>query len=183
MRLSIEKITDVRQSLSLRLPADELNCQLLAAEVTAEPAFCSDALVEFQLTRVARRILLEGQLSARLDSACGRCLEPMHLTLREDFSLALNLVAQVAAEEGDDAADSELDEEQLNSLPVIDGVIDLRPVLLEEVLLRLPLHPVCTPECAGLCPRCGINLNQECCQCQPELFNNRFSQLKNLKIS
>jgi len=183
VRLYIEKINDLRQSFSLRLPVDALNCQLLPTEICSETVFCSDALIEFQLARIAQRLLLEGQLSAELSVDCGRCLEPMQLSLREDFSLALNLVAATEVTDIDAVEDIALDEEQINVLPVVDGQVNLRAILQEQLLLHLPLHPVCDPECVGLCPQCGINLNRESCHCRPLTFNSRFGQLEGLKIS
>lgn len=183
MRLLVEKMGALRQPFRFRLPADELNCQLLLTEMYKESLFCADALIEFQLVRVAQRILLDGHLSAELSTECGRCLDPITLSLHEDFSLALNLVTDPDQLETPAAVDSILNEEQMNSLPVVEGRVDLRPVLQEQLLLHLPLHPVCESECAGLCPHCGINFNRESCQCRPLPFHSRFGQLKGLKIS
>jgi len=182
VRLCVEKINDVRQFFSLRLPVDALNCQLLPAEICSDTVFCSDALMDFQLARSAHRLLLEGQLSAELRADCGRCLEPMQLSLREKFSLALNLVAATDVTDSNAVEDIALDEEQINTVPVVDGQVDLRPILQEQLLLHLPLHPVCDSECLGLCPQCGINLNREACHCRPLTFNRHFGQLKGLKI-
>ena len=43
------------------------------------------------------------------------------------------------------------------------GIIDLAPLLVEYFILEIPINPVCTPDCRGLCPECGANLNVETC--------------------
>jgi uncharacterized protein len=48
-----------------------------------------------------------------------------------------------------------------------DDVIELDDLVREEVLLAIPYKPLCTPDCRGLCPQCGVDLNTETCQCAP----------------
>ncbi|MCI0470620.1 MAG: DUF177 domain-containing protein [Candidatus Aminicenantes bacterium] len=43
--------------------------------------------------------------------------------------------------------------------------IDLLKILTEQVNLFIPFNPVCKPDCQGICPNCGINLNHESCNC------------------
>ncbi len=69
---------------------------------------------------------------------------------------------------------------------VFDRIIDLEPLLNAAVLLETPLMPLCRPECLGLCPTCGANLNDGPCGCAPgsaEPFReNPFAVLKNLDL-
>jgi len=48
-----------------------------------------------------------------------------------------------------------------------ENVIELDDLVREEVLLAIPYKPLCTPDCRGLCPQCGVDLNTETCQCAP----------------
>lgn len=54
-------------------------------------------------------------------------------------------------------------------------VIDLTDNLREEIMLNYPLKPLCRPECRGLCPVCGRNLNTGRCKCQPRGEKNGSS--------
>jgi uncharacterized protein len=49
-----------------------------------------------------------------------------------------------------------------------DDRLDLGEVVREQILLALPLKPLCRPDCQGLCPRCGKNRNVSPCGCAPE---------------
>ena len=62
-------------------------------------------------------------------------------------------------------------------LPLGD-VIDLDEILREQIILALPMYPRCSPECRGLCPVCGIDLNQETCDCQRDEIDPRLAVLK-----
>lgn len=59
-------------------------------------------------------------------------------------------------------------------------LLDLEPLVRDAVLLELPLAPLCSPECRGLCPRCGENLNLVTCGCRPEV-DPRWAPLEALR--
>jgi uncharacterized protein len=58
-----------------------------------------------------------------------------------------------------------------------EGQINLEPLMREYALLEFPISPVCKPDCKGLCPVCGENLNQTDCVHRPEP-ESPFSALK-----
>ncbi|HLC21226.1 MAG TPA: DUF177 domain-containing protein [Candidatus Methylomirabilis sp.] len=51
----------------------------------------------------------------------------------------------------------------------------------ENVLLNLPLQPLCRAECRGLCSRCGVNLNETSCQCRVQEPDPRLRPLQHLR--
>jgi uncharacterized protein len=61
-----------------------------------------------------------------------------------------------------------------------DGHIDLAPLVREYMLLDIPMKPLCRPDCKGLCPVCGQNLNDSTCQHQVDEIDPRLSVLKEL---
>jgi uncharacterized protein len=62
------------------------------------------------------------------------------------------------------------------------SVLDLAPILEEEITLNLPLQVICSESCKGLCPKCGADLNKETCTCSDERIDPRLEALKNLFI-
>jgi uncharacterized protein len=60
--------------------------------------------------------------------------------------------------------------------------VDVTPDLREAVLLTLPANPLCDEACAGLCPRCGRNLNEGPCECRPSSDGGRWGALDGLRI-
>jgi len=60
----------------------------------------------------------------------------------------------------------ELEPEDLGLLRLEDGILDTQPIVLEQVLLNIPMKPLCKQDCAGLCASCGADLNSEPCACE-----------------
>jgi uncharacterized protein len=61
-----------------------------------------------------------------------------------------------------------------------DGYIDLSPLVRELTILELPFHPICKPDCLGLCQECGANLNENDCGCVVDDIDPRLAILKEL---
>jgi uncharacterized protein len=102
--------------------------------------------------------LLRGVLRGGLVTQCVRCLEPATLAIDVPVTLTYVESEQLSGEEED-----EDDEEDVITFQ--DGVIDLGPELRDELLLALPMGPLCREDCAGICPTCGVNRNLTPCDC------------------
>jgi len=59
--------------------------------------------------------------------------------------------------------------------------VDLTGDIRESMILAFPHYPACRPECKGLCPTCGINLNRDTCSCRPP-GDDRWSRLDELNV-
>jgi uncharacterized protein len=84
------------------------------------------------LERVGNSVLLQGRLTCNLACQCVRCLAPF------------NRVVEI----GDWTCDLPLAGEE--KVPISNDCVDLTPFLREDILLALPQHPLCKPECQGL---------------------------------
>ncbi len=56
--------------------------------------------------------------------------------------------------------------------------LELAPMLREQLILAAPMQPLCSPECRGLCARCGQNLNEGPCRCSEEPAEGPFQVLR-----
>ncbi|MCK5011414.1 MAG: DUF177 domain-containing protein, partial [Deltaproteobacteria bacterium] len=62
-------------------------------------------------------------------------------------------------------------------------IIDKVPLIREQILLHIPLYPLCHETCKGICPQCGSNLNHSLCQCdKEEVAGSKFEILKKLSL-
>jgi uncharacterized protein len=68
------------------------------------------------------------------------------------------------------------------SFRIEDDTLDLTPMLIEAVALELPMAPLCRPDCAGLCPHCGVDKNTESCSCEAPI-DPRWASLSGLGTS
>jgi len=114
------------------------------------------------------RVLVSGQLSCDVRMQCSRCLDNFNETLQVPFEEQFRIV------EDGDAESSEDDE----AVPVTEERIDLSPFLAEELVVQLPYAPLCSEDCKGLCPECGMNLNEQSCGCNPVKVDPRLATLQ-----
>jgi uncharacterized protein len=115
--------------------------------------------------RTPQGLLAQGDFQAATDLECVRCLEPFSQTLHWSFTDLYAFDKRSVTES--------------NLLLPDDGQIDLEPLLREYALLEFPISPVCKPDCRGLCPVCGENLNRTDCGHRPE-SDSPFAALKDL---
>ena len=122
---------------------------------------------ELVVQRAATGDIFRLALSTRLEGPCMRCLAPASLTV------------EVHAQEYD-ATDAGADEE-LRSEYVSDGELDAGAWARDQVALALPDQILCRPDCAGLCPVCGKNLNEEPHGHEEEEADPRWAALERLR--
>lgn len=127
------------------------------------------------LLRTNRGILVEGELHGNVAGQCGRCLTdlvlPVSARLEEEFQPTVDVVrGSFLVVEEDDAA-----------LLINDQhILDLSEVMRQAMVLEVPMNQVCRPDCAGLCPICGSDLNEGPCECEPADVDPRWAQLGEL---
>ncbi|WP_323182868.1 DUF177 domain-containing protein [Aldersonia sp. NBC_00410] len=104
--------------------------------------------MDLRLESVSEGVLVSGEIVAPVEGECVRCLEPF------GDSITLSLTELFAYP--DSATEQTTDEDEIPR--VVDEHIDLEPVIVDAVGLALPLQPLCSPDCLGLCAECGIRL-------------------------
>ena len=117
-----------------------------------------------------------GRARTRLELQCSRCLEEIEQPV--DASFELRYVPQ--AENAADQSEREICEDDLTTAFYREGALDLIELLREQLVLALPMKPLCAQACRGLCPECGENLNRTECACTPVWEDPRLAPLKGL---
>lgn len=121
---------------------------------------------------------IQGDLQARVQLECDRCLKPIELPINTDFKLEY-----VTPQQYRESHAAELTEEELE-LSVFDGeVVDIDEIVREQLLLTVPTQVLCSEDCKGLCPKCGANLNLADCNCEDKEIDPRWAELKKLANS
>ncbi len=137
--------------------------------------------VQGRLSKTGQGILFRGRIKGQIRLQCGRCLETFLKTLDEPVGLEWRLIAS-PPKTPDKEKETGLQIEDLETGQIQDGILDLSENILEEVILAVPIQPLCRESCLGLCPVCGENKNTNLCQCKSKEEDGPFSVLKNLKI-
>lgn len=120
-------------------------------------------------------VWVRGQISSDLQLHCSRCFELFALPVCEGFEVGYRDPLGESVEEEHELGRDELD------VSFLDGVkIDVPGLVRENLLLALPVQPLCLEGCQGLCPRCGINRNGGTCLCSPASHDPRWRKLESL---
>lgn len=135
------------------------------------PVECSGKIV-----RIDAGCLLDARLTWEQRVTCDRCLAPFE-EAREERLEALLVAGRAKAGSGE----HELQEEDLGVVRVEGEVLETEPLIAEQVSLSLPVKPLCRPDCAGLCPGCGADLNHEPCRCESKPTDPRWAALAALR--
>lgn len=155
-----------------------------AWEETGDLKLNAPVFIEVRIFRTSHFIEVQGELTTTISTSCGRCLKALNQNLCESFSLTFTNEPFVIHEEGEAGEEGiELSADELGLIAFEGDSIDLLEAFADQLYLALPLRPLCSQECKGLCPQCGIDLNNRECGCRSPDFNNKFSALKNLKIN
>ena len=125
---------------------------------------------------VVEDIRLVGSFSTEIENPCARCLEPVHNAVSEKFDLLYRPLGVDASGEEVSISQAETEIGYYQG----EGLL-LEDVLKEQVLLALPVKQVCRPNCKGLCPQCGKNLNVESCDCVASMPDPRWSALEDIR--
>lgn len=107
--------------------------------------------LDLRLESVVEGVLVTGTAEARLAGQCVRCL----VDLTDNTVVDFQELYVYPDKESDDAET----EEEIRHLE--GDLVNLEPVLRDSVVLDLPFQPLCRPDCLGLCPDCGADLNAD----------------------
>ncbi|MBO8159443.1 DUF177 domain-containing protein [Thermosyntropha sp.] len=130
--------------------------------------FSAPAEVYLEVENTGEMFLAKGKLKAKVILECSRCLKESEFPV--DIDLYFNIVEK--------GLQGEFTEE--NVVFFTGDEVDITTYLEEEVMLSLPLQPLCKEDCRGLCPFCGADLNTGACRCQEQNIDPRWEKLKQL---
>ncbi|MDR1988961.1 MAG: DUF177 domain-containing protein [Acidobacteriaceae bacterium] len=172
--LDLSKIRTAHERVERIYPAEALG--LSGDDVENEFEIVRPVALAFDIDKDKRQFRLAGSLQSTLVLRCSRCLEAFELPVSAEFDLHYQprVVAQASGE-------TEIQEDDL-ATAVYDGEeIDLGQLMIEQFYLALPMKPLCSDECKGLCPVCGTNLNRGMCNCHRQWEDPRFAALRAMK--
>lgn len=168
----IIKLSDVEDKLVLK--GEMTN---LAFENLDEKQFTMQSPVLFELlvTKQDDSVRITGPVKSTVTLPCSRCLE--EFTCSFDTHLDIELAPKGLLPH---STEVELRADDLDIYYYEGDEIDLDPLIYDEVLLNLPIRPLCREDCGGLCPTCGKNRNIESCSCNQTVNTILGEKLKKI---
>ena len=116
-----------------------------------------------------------GLATATLELDCSRCVEPFAFPISAPFDLRY-----VPQEQDEGHGEREIQDDDLTTAYYRDGELDLVELIREQFQLALPMKPLCSEACRGLCAECGANLNRTDCGHEPRWEDPRLAALKGI---
>jgi uncharacterized protein len=129
-----------------------------------------------RLLRTQRSVLVKCALDAEVELTCNRCLSrfhhPLKIKFEEEYVPTVDIHSGATLPPPDDAGSFTIDERHN---------IDLTEAIRQYSLMAVPMKALCDENCAGLCPKCGKNLNQGKCDCPADVIDSRWAKLTEFK--
>jgi uncharacterized protein len=135
-------------------------------------AFEDPVQVELTLTKNREQLICRGKITASVRLECSRCLAEYRASLLSDLAFVIDL--------GENSGQEESEEEGYYLADPAATEFEIDDLVREAVLLSIPLKPLCSEECKGLCPSCGVDLNRSRCNCARESVDPRWDRLRGL---
>ena len=169
MQLAIEDLGEGLHQIHLEeTPADDFipdeDCR-----------FASPVMVDGTLTISENSLVLQAEISVAMTFSCGRCLQDVDERISGEIATYYEKTGR-AIPEGEELTESD----DVEILDFSAKTIDLSRRIAELVNLNLPMKPLCSEDCKGLCPACGRNLNEGLCGCGTRQVDPRWHTLKTL---
>ncbi|CCU79495.1 COG1399 protein, clustered with ribosomal protein L32p [Halanaerobium saccharolyticum subsp. saccharolyticum DSM 6643] len=111
--------------------------------------------LDLEIYNTRDSFVVKGILEAELILSCSRCLKKYSSPIKLDIS--------------EDVMKSEMEDEE---------ELYLDDIIVDNIILSLPMKPLCSEDCKGICPECGQNLNEGECDCEVETVDPRLAKLK-----
>ena len=135
----------------MKISVDAVSIEGLLVEEFVEPSviladfdakdinFSDPVKVSANLRKFGKELFADIKIEAPVEYTCARCLAKIHDVFKKDFNI------EYEVNPGD--------------------IIELNEDIRQEIILDYPIKIVCKPDCKGLCPNCGQNLNVDKCNC------------------
>lgn len=135
---------------------------------------------KLKLTRLGNKVKVEGSFETELELECSKCMDKFLLPLRKNFISEFYPLEDFVWRSSEPV---ELRKHEMEMEFYTKGIIDIEEILSTNIILNIPMYPVCSETCKGICPNCGRNLNREKCTCSggERIRDERWSPLAGLK--
>ena len=167
MNLDLRELTEFPAEVILESEAD-------SNEYGIEGIAFRDLMkIRLNIQKVDNEYYCHGTVAAPVEQECSRCLSLFENDLTGDLSFSVRMQEVKPAQAYDE-------EGEIFFVRSGEPILELNEIIRQSLILSLPLKPLCHQDCKGLCPNCGVNLNEESCDCKDEETDERWEGLRGL---
>ncbi len=175
MKLALDQITESPKDISFSERVGELNLIYKGEDKVRDYRFPPFLDVNLVYYRSGQEIFFQGWFGGTVEGRCSRCLETYSFPIEKEFDFVLT-------PRPPSAKSKELNRDEMGLSFYAAEEINLSPLIMEQVLLALPIRPLCEDGCRGFCGGCGVDLNYEPCLCASAPGDPRMAIFRTLKL-
>ncbi len=164
MKINVRNLKDGRHLFDFEVPYGEL-------DLGEDSVYRHAVYVHSEVDKRGSNIVVTSRVTTRADHECDVCLTPFVREVAEEYRVLYTTEKALVDDEAD---------ELIQWIDAGTHEIDLSFGLRDSLILAIPMKVTCTPECKGLCPNCGANLNEGTCACSAQRIDPRWSALQKL---
>ena len=170
MIIDLSEIEGSSRQFDFTVSPGELDLETIGFTVTGDVRAIGEVAAR------AAQIDVTGSIRADAEVECTRCLAAVPQELAIDFAVGYVTPENFSSDKEREVSADDLDTDVLDS-----DRIDVKEIVREQILLNVPEQVFCKPDCRGLCPKCGGDLNLIDCNCDLNETDPRWAALKNLR--
>ena len=153
------------------IPPQGLDIEL--QETIDSDTFFSPIRAQLRIGKVATEVMVKGNLLAEVKLQCSRCLKDFRSVLSVPIDVVYHPVEELKGEDKHEIKVEELDMDFYSG-----EKLDLLDLIMEQLMLNLPMKPLCNESCRGICLKCGTDLNIDNCNCASKDIDPRLEAFK-----
>lgn len=134
----------------------------------------NSAELDLNIQKSGEEFYCQGNANASIRLTCARCLEEFDLELSNTTDFI------VCSKQWHDNQGNIEDSEDYVFFEGKELQADVTDIVRQTIIISLSLKPLCSPDCRGLCPTCGVNRNEVSCKCRREQTDGRWEALRKL---
>ena len=153
---------DINLSILKTSVGDSIKIDNVLPPFEFDSGYTDEIKVQGDIRNNSGRLEINLSVNTVFHTECARCLDNV------SFEVSYTYDDRIVFEESDEYISLESDN------------FNLEEYVYEELSLSLPFRSLCKDDCKGLCPQCGINLNESDCSCNDDYIDPRLAALKQL---
>ena len=149
-------------------------------DVAGEETVESDTIISpikarLKIMKIGSEIIVKGEVAADIKLQCSRCVSDFNSVFSVPVDVVYHPLDELKGEERHEIPSGELNMDFYSG-----DEMDITTLMKEQILLNIPMKPLCKDSCRGICRTCGKNLNEGDCSCPPTETDSRFDILKKI---
>lgn len=157
------------------IPEEGLNIEVEESPKLEDVTITKPFKAVMHVEKRGQEVFIKGIVNGEVELQCSRCLKDYNMPIKTLFEITYHPVEELNKEELLELKRDEMDVDFYR-----EGLIDTEDIVRDQILLNVPMKPLCSENCRGLCPLCGNDLNEVDCGCEKKEIDPRFAVLQSL---